>query len=460
MEADAVYAGWLKAYLVRDGGQTYFANSLTDRSMAFMWGQAYLITGVEDAYDRSQSAADKQLVRDLLVTFEKKNSADLSWDSWNDDTAWAIIALIRGYQITGDATYRDAATKAWDMAYKRGWDTTYGGGIWEDMDHVPSYGKCGLSNWPFVISGALINSATNDASYLTKSQQIYAWARSNLFDTTTGLVHEQIGPKGVIGDDNAYNSGLIVNAAASLYQLTHDSQYFDDAKLAAKHVIGKYPIMTEDHPANGDFGGDQFFRGLSRFARENGLWSTYAPWLENNADAAWSHRRTDYDVSLNNFTKPTPSTNFSEMEAEGSVVVQMVTQLDPPVVAGGGSGGSGGAGGNGGSGGSAVAGAATTGGSPNGGSGGSAGIPSGGSDSNPTAGSAGGGGDTLNHGGAGGLANSGGDSAASTPTEGGSSNGCSCKVAATGAHDASSKWAWLTGVVGLLALERRRRPRS
>jgi MYXO-CTERM domain-containing protein len=326
--AEAVYDGWLKAFLVTSGGQTYFANSLTDRSMAFMWGQAYLITGVEDAYDQNQGADRKQLIRDLLATFETKNGSDLSWDSWNDDAAWATIALIRGYQVTGSSTWLSAATAAWDMAYKRGWDSTYGGGIWENMDAVPSGGKCGLSNWPFVISGALIYEATQDMDYLTKSEQIYAWSRANVFDTKTGRVYEQVGPNGVSGDDNAYNSGLIVNAASSLYKITGTSQYSADAALAAKHVMDKYPIMTEDHPANGDFGGDQFFRGLSQYARQNNLWSTYYPWLENNCTAAWNNRRTDYNVSINNFTMKTPTGNLDAMEAEGSVVVQMVTQID------------------------------------------------------------------------------------------------------------------------------------
>jgi hypothetical protein len=71
-QADAVYDGWLKAYLVKSGSQTYFVNSSTDRSMAFMWGQAYMITGVEDAYDFEHRADQKQLVLDLLNTFEKE----------------------------------------------------------------------------------------------------------------------------------------------------------------------------------------------------------------------------------------------------------------------------------------------------------------------------------------------------------------------------------------------------
>ncbi|MEO7716408.1 MAG: RICIN domain-containing protein [Capsulimonas sp.] len=332
--ADTVYNGWLNAYLIRSGGQTYFCNSLTDRSRAFMWGQAYMITGVEDAYDKNKAADRKQLVTDLLNTFianeiTPDTNKNLAWDSWNDDLAWAIIALIRGYQITGNTAYRDAAVTNWNVVYNRGWDNTFGGGIWENMDNVPAGGKGGLSNWPMVIAGGLIYDSTGDATILSKSQSIYAWARSHAYDPNNGRVYEGWNSTGIYGDDNAYNSGLLVNSANALYKITRTTQYYNDAVTAAAHVINKYPILNEDHPANGDFGGDQFYRGLSLFARQNNLWNTYWQWLENNAASAWNNRRTDSNVSWNNFTSPTTTGNLRAMEAEGSVVVQAVSQINP-----------------------------------------------------------------------------------------------------------------------------------
>ncbi|HEV2619637.1 MAG TPA: glycoside hydrolase family 76 protein, partial [Acidobacteriaceae bacterium] len=258
--ADAAYNGWISAYVVPNNGAPYFANSLTDRSEAFMWGQAYMITAVEDEYDRTPATATQTEVTNLLNRFEVTNHADLSWDSWNDDIAWAVIALSRGYAVTGNTAFLNDATQAWNMAYNRGWDSTYGGGIWENMDNVPNGGKCGLSNWNYVFTGVALYQDTGDSTYLTKAEAIYAWARANVFDTTTGRVYEAVGPNGRTGDDNYYNSGLLINAANSLYKVTNNSEYYNDAVLAAQHVISAYPIMTVDKVANGDFGGDQFFR--------------------------------------------------------------------------------------------------------------------------------------------------------------------------------------------------------
>lgn len=223
----------------------------------------------------------------------------------------------------------NAAVTNWNVVYNRGWDNTYGGGIWENMGNVPAGGKGGLSNWPMVIAGSLIYQSSGDSGILSKSQAIYAWARTHAFDPSSGRVYEGWNATGIYGDDNAYNSGLLVNAANALYKITGNTQYFNDATVAAGHVINKYPILNEDHPANGDFGGDQFYRGLSLFARQNNLWNTYWQWLENNCASAWNNRRTDSNLSWNKFTSPTPAGNLDAMEAEGSVVVQAVTQINP-----------------------------------------------------------------------------------------------------------------------------------
>ncbi|WP_217603619.1 RICIN domain-containing protein [Chitinophaga sp. GbtcB8] len=328
---DQVYDGWLRAYLIRSGGQTYFCNSLTDRSRAFMWGQAYMITGVEDFYDKSQRADAKQLIIDLLNTFIANEitpaaTKDLSWDSWNDDIEWAIIALIRGYQITGNTAYRDAAITNWNVVYNRGWNNVYDGGIWENMEDVPNGGKIALSNYPFIIAGCMIYNATGNTDVLNKCIATYAWAR-RLLNTTTGRLYEGWGPNGlnVASDDNIYNSGLFVNAANALYQITRTASYLDDAKFAAAHVINAWPILNQDKPANGDFGADQFVRGLSLMASQNNLWGTYREYLTKQCLAAWSWRRYDYNVSWNIWSAATPTGDVRAMEAEGSVVLQAVT---------------------------------------------------------------------------------------------------------------------------------------
>ena len=325
----AVYNGYLKAFLKQGSAGPYIAESTTSTNEDFMWTEAYAVTGLADAFEADPTPARAQLVGDLMTHFTVHNHLSLSWDSWDDDAAWAVIAYARAYQITGRAALLNAAELNFNMAYARGWDTTYfGGGIWEDMLKVPGGGKCALSNYPFVTAAAQLYLATGDKSYLTRAKQIYDWTASHLFDRKTGEVHEVIKTSGVVTNDNTYNSGLALNAANALYKLTGDAQYYNDALLIANHVTTKYAVLNTDHPANGDFNGDQFYRGLGNFARENNLWDKFSPWLVNNASSAWNNRRTDFNITHNPFATPTSGTDsITAMEASASQVVQSVIQI-------------------------------------------------------------------------------------------------------------------------------------
>ena len=327
--ADAVYSGYLSAFLVQNGNTAYFVNGTSDRSMAFMWGQAYMITGVEDAYDRFPSSDKATLITNLLNTFMANNAtngngSDWSWDSWNDDVVWAEVAFVRGYLITHNTTFLNAAEQNFNMVWNRGWDTSLGGGIWENQDKQT---KATLSNDPAVMVGCMIYDITGDSGYLSKAEQIYSWEWNHLFDHGTGQVNEAITSSGSEQySDNVYNSGTFVNAANALYKETAGGTYYNDAKLAADHIVNEYSVLSS---TGGSAWADQFVRGLAKFARQNNLWSTYGPWLTNQCTAAWNNRRTDYNITNNNWTSPTPSnTQAYAMDSLSAMVAQMVQQTD------------------------------------------------------------------------------------------------------------------------------------
>lgn len=343
--ADAVYDGFVNSYLISSGDGTktpYFCQTLKNRSRAFFWQQAYLITACEDAYDRAPSATRKQFINDLLTKLLAQDLLNWTWDSWNDDMQWAIIACIRGYQITGVTAFRDAAVNNWNWCYNRGWDSTYGGGIWEDNNQIPNGGKCGLSNWPEIIPGCMIYEsllATNPTmanDILTKCKNIYTWGRTHLWDPATGRVYEGYYPdasRNFTGDDNSYNYGLLTNAAASLYKITQDVSYLNDAVIVADKNIAKINsktagIMTEDKYWNGGFGCEQFVRGLAKLANENYMWNKYWQFLSNNCTAAWNHRIPNYNFTRNDFSKQsTYVDSIMAMELTGCVSIQQVTPV-------------------------------------------------------------------------------------------------------------------------------------
>ncbi len=333
--ADAMYNGYLNTYLYNANGQTYPTTSITNRSNMGGWGEAYVIGGLEDAYNRDKDGTRQALISQLLntyvtVNFTNQNSTNMSWDSYNDDIAWGTLALARGFQITHNQTYLTDAENVWNLGWSRGWDSTVGGGIWETspVSANSNDSKCTLSNLSFVPSGIILYQATGNTTYLNESEQIYAWVRSHLFNTSTGQVNECVHPTYTDTDTNVYNSGLLVNAAAYLYRITGNTQYYNDALLAANFQIKLHPIMNVDYPQNGPFGGDQYFRGLSNFARWNDLWSTYSTWFENNGNDAWNNRDAARNIAWNTITSPTPTnSDILSMESLSPMVLQQVSQI-------------------------------------------------------------------------------------------------------------------------------------
>ena len=313
-----------------------------------MWQQAYMIWMVEDTYERTQSPDQQRLINALLNTFMHQNGITLTWDGWDDDLEWGTIALVRGYQTTGNVVALNSAISVWNAVMSRGWDDTFGGGIWEQLPAPTS--KCALSNYPQIIAGMALYQITGQINYLTTCETIYAWGRTNLFiassgQATNGMNLGQVN-EGVAWADtndinmkllvsnNSYNSGLFANAACCLYQATGNTQYLADAILAVNQKVNVEPIVNEDHPANGDFGPEQLLRAVVFLANQNqnNLWPTYWPWLQVQCAAAWAQRRTDYNLTQNNWTEPTPAgtNDLDSMESECASLVQQITPASIP----------------------------------------------------------------------------------------------------------------------------------
>ena len=323
--ADAAFNAYNSAFLTQSGGQAFYrkgsGTSSTDLKPQGTWGEALDIEAAEDAYDRTGSAANKTLVNTLITTFLAQNGTDWSGDSWNDDIGWMTLCCIRGYQITGNTTFLTQAETEWNMAYNRGWDSTFGGGVWENMATLAS--KCALDNDGLAIVGCYIYQATGTTDYLTKSEAMYSWVRSKLFNTSTGQVNEGWKSNGLEASDNVYNSGTFVTMANLLHNITGIASYYNDAVLAANHVTNGTAILSNGG-RNSNCWAQDFVRGLSYLCRDNGLWNTYYPWLENNANASWNVRRTDLNVTWNSWTTQTPEDDCSSMECLSGAVVQQV----------------------------------------------------------------------------------------------------------------------------------------
>ncbi|MEO7716407.1 MAG: glycoside hydrolase family 76 protein [Capsulimonas sp.] len=316
-DADSSFNAFNNAFLVNSGGQTYYKAALNNANADGTWAASLDILVAEDAYERTGSAAHKTLVNNLCTTWLQKTPPPWDWDGWNDDIGWFSLALVRGYQQTGNANFLTQARYGFDMAWARGWDTQYnGGGIWEQQPEKTPAGQAinkeALSNDSLGKVACLIYQSNHDQWYLDRATQIYDWVWHHLYNPSNGQVYANVDRNGVVNTGTAvYNQGTFVDFANYMYQITGNVNYYNDAKRAIDYVKNN---MTTNGIISNNAGylntwADEFARGLGHFCRDNRQWGTYYPWMVQNADAIMNTRRTDLNITWNGWTQQTPNDN-------------------------------------------------------------------------------------------------------------------------------------------------------
>ncbi|MFJ1959068.1 glycoside hydrolase family 76 protein [Streptomyces microflavus] len=330
----AAFAALNRAFLIYNGDQRYYKESLSKTEKDYFWRQALDIQAVQDVHDSAPSTETRDLVRRLLDTFLQQNRGggglyDWNWNEYNDDLLWAGLAFVRGYKITGNRTYLDQAQYAFNRVYDRGWDGALGGGIWWS---IHKRDKNALSNSPAVILGCLIYESNGDRGYLDKARAIFDWVWGTLLDRSTGGVYETINADGTRPNgQTVYTAGAFVGAAQALYRNSRLQSIFNDAQRTVDWVI-------RDRTVNGILTNGQregtwqseFARAMGEFVRENNLWGQYYDFMKRNADAAWNARRTDLNLTWNRWDAQTPRDDTRTVEAIGAVIIQAVTPARRP----------------------------------------------------------------------------------------------------------------------------------
>lgn len=319
-DADTIFNAYNNAFYVANGGNAYYKLDTGTGTGPGWWSLAEEIEMTEDAYNRNLSTGTKDMVSALCNGFVAQYGTLWTGNSYNDDITWAVIAFARAYQITGNTTYRDRAKANFDAMYSRAWDSTLGGGLWWNTSKGS---KNACVNGPASIAAYLLYQIYGDSAYLTKAQNLYNWEKSKLFNASTGQVYDNISSGGTVTTwVFTYNQGTFIGAANYLGQT-------NDATLAAnctKNTLCTGGILP-DAGENGDGGGFNgiFLRWMAKFMKDRNLQSTYQPWLQLNANAAWNVRRTSDNLSWCNWRSMTDTaTRYSFGCVNSSIALQVV----------------------------------------------------------------------------------------------------------------------------------------
>ena len=317
-DAETMYSAFNDVFLSRSGGDVFYKSAVNNADRDGTWAGSLDILGAEDAYERTGDPEKKALVNDLLTTWLKYNPMPWSWDGWNDDIDWFSLALIRGYQMTGNRAFLDAAKYGFDFAFGRGWDTQHNdGGIWEEQpedsarEAPPRQAtKEALSNDSLGKVACLIYQSTHHETYSEKCQQIYAWVLANLYNSQTGQINTGIDQNGKVDTGAAaYNQGTFLDFANLLYEITGNTSFYDDAKKALEYARESLTLDGVFSNAAGYLNtwADEMARGVGHFVRDNRLWSAYYSWMVQNANAILKNRRSDLGITWNAWAQQTPT---------------------------------------------------------------------------------------------------------------------------------------------------------
>lgn len=296
------------------------------------WTGAELLEMAQDAHDNSPTAARQGIVTSSCNGFLSQHGSSWTYNEYNDDIAWAVIAFSRAYLITGNSTFRNVAKSNFDAMYARGWDTNYfGGGLWWRQSDRQSKNAC--IQGPATIAACLLYNIYGDTNYLNQAQAIYAWNRRYLFNTNSGAVSDNINTNGNV-DTVAltYNQGTFIGGANFLYRATGLPFYYQDAILAGKRTQNNMTTagILPEWGSNSDLSGFNgiFVRWMARFAKDQNLWPAFGPWLTTNANAAWSIRNAS-NLAWQKWRTQTPDSS-SEVGNWGCSAAVVVLQVADP----------------------------------------------------------------------------------------------------------------------------------
>ncbi len=320
-DADAIFDAHTKAFYRTEDDRGWHTKTTDDDKKSDFWMRAEQMEMVLDAYERTKSGQQMEMVSHLFRGFLADYGNDWAHNEYNDDIMWMVIACTRGYLLNHNAKFLEVARKNFDLCYARASSPDLGGGLWWKVDNRS---KNACVNGPGAIAAYLLGEATGEETYFTKANDLFLWLRATLFDPTTGRVFDNIQLSGRVARFAlTYNQGTFVGAANLL-------GYTDEARLAATYTMNE---MCRDGylPAGGESGDGGGFNGIgvrwiARFMDERGEQAAFEAWLQKNADAAWQARRESDNLSWCRWPQPTPSDRRASWGCSSAVVILQVVR--------------------------------------------------------------------------------------------------------------------------------------
>lgn len=312
----------------------YFNTDNTSNTTFQYWPNGHALDILVDAYIRTKDNFYKTYITQWHDGVKAKNGNTFR-NNFYDDMEWNALAMLRAYQATNDARYKDAALQVWEWI-KGGWSDKAGGGIAWATGYEHSKNAC--SNGPACILAARLYQEFGDESNKEWALKIYNWEKSTLFNSNNGIVYDNIDSNtGAIQNwIFTYNQGTFVGSAVELYKILGEKAYLNDAVLAADYTISALAtnsILKDEGKGDGGLFKGIFIRYFTDLIRQDRLDASakrrYIQFIQYNAETLWTVGTAKPAVLYGTYwgTKPGSPVGVTE-QMSGCMLIEAMALLE------------------------------------------------------------------------------------------------------------------------------------
>ncbi|MCD8193060.1 MAG: glycoside hydrolase family 88 protein [Tannerellaceae bacterium] len=321
-----------------NGSGKYFNYNSNGNTEFHYWPQAHALDVLIDAYQRTGETKYKNYFDQWFEGVKIKNG-NTFYNEYYDDMEWNALAILRAWQVTGEAKYKEAALEIWEFI-KVGWNDNAGGGItWKKGQE---YSKNACSNGPAAILAARLYQEFGDEKNKDWALKIYNWEKSTLFNSNNGMVYDNIDSRTGEIQTNwvfTYNQGTFIGAAVELHKILGEKSYLNDAMLAADHTTGALvsnSVLKSEGEGEGGDGGlfkgifIRYFTDLIQQDRlDTAVKKRYIQFMQYNAEVLWNKgtNKTSILFGHNWQTQPGSSTGLPE-QLSGCMLLEAMALLE------------------------------------------------------------------------------------------------------------------------------------
>lgn len=221
-------------------------------------------------------------------------------DMFYDDNCIVAMELINAYKLTKKQAYLDRVMAITEFIMS-GEDDRLGGGMYwlesvsRNCNGEPNCIKAANTTAYGAYVGAEMYRLTSNSKYLTYARRLYSWNYGNLRDADNLYWNDKNIGSGEINPAKwTYNGAMMILSAISLYEITKDQSYLDQAIATARSSYSKFTRVVKDQlffPATDPWFNVELMRSFIALSKYDETSKGYVETFIRSADYAWGNAR-------------------------------------------------------------------------------------------------------------------------------------------------------------------------